>query len=1125
MIRRLLSALLTLFILASCAIRPPAQTAPSADAEQDVRTPALAGHIGVPATYHVQLTNLLDDFARGATVSLIEVASGETRGTSLADANGKFYISFGRKFAPVRAQSGDRSVAYYLEAVKGVKGPNSAPNQAGADAIRLRTLVWFDFAKSGWVSLSSREPAPISISLSTTAVAFFVNQKVVNAEAVNAEAYIGAVDATLGAPPADYTPIGELTAAIYGNLLAQIASAIATDQDPIQALILTSGGQTVNTSTDFEVNTLTPSSGAVEAAVTIGGKNFDPNLVTVDFTGAQAAVDYAGSSATALKVTVPPGARTGLIKVTMNGKTKYSTPFVVTTGDGHRISFTDSGGVTSLYAVSNTLGSLLRIAPDGSTTTLSTALSAPRAVLVNPEGATAPPFKLYVADAGTGKIVQATDTGSIASAGWLSVTDPSALVVGPDGDLYVAETSAGTIRRARVNWTTGAVTTPSVASYAGFSGPVALAFDYKGNLYVVENAAGRVRRFLPGAGDTGTITPSTLDWVFLADPDGVAIDTAGNAFVTSSSNNVVIRVDRFRNRSAFLTLSAPGAIARDAAGSLYVVDQARSLIRRLSLAGDQKIVAYGLAAPRGVAVDTDGNVFVALQDSGAVLKLGSDGKTTAPLLSGIAAPYGLTFRNGKIYVAHTDTQNVTEVTLAGAARSVIPAGLHSPGGVEVSDDGATYYAGRLNLGDSWWLVVPTGGGPFENSGIDVVSSAGAISQRYPLIHGTNDWNGFGQALVRISASQFAIADRGMRKVLLMSDWSAGANYAQKIQDVTPSFSGSRVFPAEIYDLVYDGTRYLYVACGDKNVYRLDTTNFGAAPGTIGTFSGTPHGMTMLGGTLYVVDRSARVVRRVPAPATSTAPDSWTADLAAAGAGDPLGVTQTGGNLYVSDLGTGKIWKVAPGGPTVTAYVTLNGGASRLHAWSDGRLLVRAGDGVYYNVSTGTPPVASQYTSTIGCTGCSINEFFIDAADNVYWSQPLQHQTHRAMGILNSRELARDGNWLYVAATHGVVGFDLAGADELSINNVGRAMGLAVKAADRELYVLNADGVVYSVAYATRAVTNRGTLPSSTGWGLDFDASRNHLYAAAPGNGLVYRIEPGNGWAITPLKVGLHGPMF
>lgn len=1140
MLRRLISILVGCLLIAGC-LKPMTTpgTAPTG-ATMAQGTAPLQGEIGTMRGYHVQLTDLLTEFAQGASVSLIEVSTGNTMGTSIANASGSFVINFGRNFTAAKAApTNTRSVAYYLEAIKGLAGQNDAPNQAGADTMRLRTLVWYDFNAHGWISLTNQTPASLRISLSTTAAAFYINQQLVNGQSVSAEAYIGSIDPDLSASaPADYMGAGTgvlaatgtrtLTAAVYGSLLAAVSTAVSNDQDPIHALVLDPTGKVVNTQTTFTVTGFNPWSGPIGTAVTISGNKFKPDRMTAAFVGADATINVGASSATSLSLTVPPGARSGLIRLTLDGINTYTTSFTVTTDDGHRATFTDTSGNVTLYSVSNSLGTLVRINPDGSTRTLNTGLSSPRSVLVNPEGAPSGNYSIYASNAGTNRIVRLDSLGAILDANFLAVTDPGALALGPDGDLYVAQPGSGQILRARVNWTTGTVTNPTVATYTGFTDPAGLAFDYSGNLYVVETAPGRVRRFKPQAGDAGamalpTLTPPhNLDaWAYLSDPQGIAIDTAGNCFVTSRTNNVVMRIDPVRNMSTFAPVTAANSIARDTAGNLYVGDQSRNLIRRITLGGDQRILAYGLAALRGVAVDDAGNIYTALQRSGAILKLSADGVTTSPLISGIAAPYGLTHRSSKLYVAHTDAHNATEVTLGGAARSVISSGLHSPGGIEV--DGSTYYAGRLNLDDSWWYPVPTGGTPYDNSGVDIVSG-GTLTWRRPFVGESADWNGLGQAIWKVDANTHVISDRSQRKIYKLTAIGGQAG-SQSILDITPSFGGSKVFPDDIYDMVFDGT-YLYVSCADKNVYRVTYSN--SAYAAISGVAGTPYGMTLMGGALYVVDRTNKRLYRISTPASAATVDGgW--NPGAFGAG-PMSVTNTGGNLFVSDYEGKQIWKVNAAG-TPTLYIDdLKGGPSRVHTFNDGSLLTRVADGVYYTITTAVPAKAVQYLSTIGCTGCDRIEYFIDGANNVSWSMPHQIVVADAAGLRDSRELALDvsvpsDKWLYVAGTHGVYGMNLSTGEDLSVTGMDTPYGLAVNPSDRSLFVLNSGGTLYTLDFATRTVTNRTTLPSS-GWGLDYHAGSNKLYAACSGNDFLYRIDPAN-WGAGPtvMKMGLHAPMF
>ncbi|HEY9854146.1 MAG TPA: hypothetical protein V6D05_00325, partial [Stenomitos sp.] len=633
------------------------------------------------------------------------------------------------------------------------------------------------------------------------------------------------------------------------------------------------------------------------------------------------------------------------------------------------------------------------------------------------------------------------------------------------------------------------------------------------------------------AGDTGTIPLTPLaapynldDWAFLNDPQGVAIDTAGNCFITSQTNNVIYRVDTVRHMVAFTTMASPKSVARDSAGNLYVCDKSRAAIRRITLAGDQRTYAYGLASLTGVAADDSSNLYVGLSGSGAVLKLSSDGVTTSPLLSGIAPPYGLTYRNGKILIAHTDTNSVTEVTLStGAARSAVTAGLKYPAGAEVSDDGSTYYVGRLNLWDSYWDA-PDASDPWTNSGVDFITN-GTRTQYRTAIHGTRAYE-HGQTLWRMDANNFLLADRDRRTLHLFTA-IGGQTYSQSLKNVTPPFGGSRVFPGAVYDLVYDGARYAYAACGDKNVYRIDTQNFAAEAVAITGLTGTPYGLTYTGGALYVVDRTNKQVRRISAPSTATTVDDAGTWVAAAGTG-PMGLTNFGGSLYVSDYDGYQILKIDPAAPgSPQTYINgLAGKPSRLRNYNDGRLLVRCSDGYIYTISTATPPVASQYSGT------GNPEFYLDGSNNLFYAWiPYTHQIAYAFGILNTRELARDGtdptgNWLYVGTSNGVFGINLtSGVDELSFGNIGTAYGVAVSPTSHLLYALNSSGRIYEINKSTGLVTNPVNLPAA-GWGLEYDATSAKLYAVCKGNSIVYRVDPAN-WAggASPIKMGLHNPEF
>jgi|GEM_PF-1657929 sugar lactone lactonase YvrE len=1160
MINRLLVVFLTTLLLVGCPWRPLAGSNPPPLGHAASVVP-VRGQIGTLPGYHVQLTNLLTDFAAGSAVSLIDVTSGVSVASALADASGSFQLNLLNTFTPTKpSQTATQSVAYFLDAAKGIKGSNPTFNQAGAPVMRLRTLIWYDFTRSAWFSLSNRIAGPITISPSTTAVAFYINQQRLFNQPVVPEAFVGCINPALsGSAPADYTASGNLTPATYGTLFSQISTAISNDQDPIRSLVLGQDGSVVNTQTSFSVSSMAPTSGGVGTTVTISGLNFNPASMQVAFVGATATINQAASSTSSLVVTVPPGARSGLIRVTLNGVNVYTTSFTVTTQDGHSTSFLDPSGNLSFYAVSNDFGSLVRANPDGSTTTLSTSLTAPRALLVNPEATTSPSYRIYVADAGTNQIVQLNQAGTVLSASFIACTapnaNPSGMAIDPSGDLYIAETNLNVILRARVNWSTGTVTNANVATYTGLSGPTALAFDYNGYLYAVEPGQGKVQRFQPQAGDSGAIAVTSsapynqLDWAYLNDPEGIAIDTAGNCYVSSQANNAVFKVDPSRNMSAFASANAPRAVSRDILGNLYVADMGANLIRRITMSGDQRILAYGYASMRGLAVDGTSNLYVAMNDVGAVLKLSSDGVTTAPFLAGIAPPSGLTIRNGNLLIAHNDTGTsypccggntgaaIDQVTLSsGAARTAISSGLFWPGCAELSDDGSTYYVGRIygtygSWTDSmWWYNC------WDNSGINIVNPGASTNTiRRPLapeFWADGNWNTLSLSMVPLGSGQVLYGDRLHRKLVLSTTLN-GTTSSVQWQDVTPNFGGSNVFPNDIYAVVYDGARYAYVSCGNGTIYRIDTTSYGAAPGAIGGFgTGYPAGIAMSGGVLYAADPVNVRVDRVLSPSTATSIDASfdqlsTSNPTSTSALNLMGLVSYGGKLYLADYNNNRIIQVNPSGWVNTPYVSLNGGPTRVDAYTDGRLLVRCSDAMIYSVSTGSTPVPSIVANQVGCRGCSMYDWYLDASNTIHWGSPFSCSEDGNQNLMHTHQVVRDGshpsgNMLWMGATSALYAMNLSNGNDIDLNGMGNVMGVAVNPTTHVAYAGNSGGTVYTVDTGFN-ITNRLTLPSSI-WGMAYDSGASKLYAVGNGNKTIYRVDP-IAWTYAPIKVGLHAPMF
>jgi len=247
-----------------------------------------------------------------------------------------------------------------------------------------------------------------------------------------------------------------------------------------------------------------------------------------------------------------------------------------------------------------------------------------------------------------------------------ALNSPDAVAVDSTGNLFIADTSNGRIRR--VSAATGVITTVAGSGWSGFSGdggpatmarfniPRGVAVDGSGNVFIADMANHRVRRVdgvtniittVAGngtygfSGDGGPATDATLYY-----PVSVAVDGSGNFFVADSSNN---RIRRVNSSTAVITtvagngtsgfagdggpaangvLHVPSGAALDSSSNLFIADAANNSIRRVdattgvitSLAGNGNLGFSGdggpaasalLSFPHAVATDGSGNVFIA----------------------------------------------------------------------------------------------------------------------------------------------------------------------------------------------------------------------------------------------------------------------------------------------------------------------------------------------------------------------------------------------------------------------------------------------------------------------------------------------------------------------------------
>jgi hypothetical protein len=180
--------------------------------------------------------------------------------------------------------------------------------------------------------------------------------------------------------------------------------------------------------------------------------------------------------------------------------------------------------------------------------------------------------------------------------------EPRALAFDADGNLFVANYSAGTVSEFAPG------STKPTATLSGVSHPVALVFDASGNLFVAGRFGKTVSEFAPGS------TKPTATLTGLDSPRSLAFDGKGDLFV---ANYLAGTVSKFAPGSttptATLTgLDNPVALAFDASGNLFIANRAANTVSEFAPGSTTPTATLtGLDNPDALAFDASGNLFVA----------------------------------------------------------------------------------------------------------------------------------------------------------------------------------------------------------------------------------------------------------------------------------------------------------------------------------------------------------------------------------------------------------------------------------------------------------------------------------------------------------------------------------
>jgi sugar lactone lactonase YvrE len=497
------------------------------------------------------------------------------------------------------------------------------------------------------------------------------------------------------------------------------------------------------------------------------------------------------------------------------------------------------------------------------------------------------------------------------------------------GNLFVADAGNNSIRR--IVAATGAVTTlaglagtpgytDGIGAAARFTNPTALAYDGGGNLFVADTSANTIRKVdlatgtvttvaglpavddgvspypQPGAGSADGIGRSAGFWM----PAGITSDGAGNLFVADQFNCTIRSIAIATGLVTTLVGSAqmctasdgvgpaahfamPSGVVTDHAGNLYVSDLFGYGIKKVVIATREVSTVAGSTGdcgstdgigeaarfyfPAGLAGDGDGNLFVADRVNRAIRKLDLATRTVtlfagSPELAGGArdgiataarftGPQGMAADGlGDVFVA--DFRTIRKIvlatgqvtTLAGAAEDGTADGIGAQARfanpIALASDGA----GALFVVDQ---------GNFNIRRVD--TATGAVTTFAGVTRAGGSADGIGTKALFFNSSGITsdgsgnlyVADTGnhtIRKLVIATAQVTTLAGAATVAGSVDGQGGSARF-ASPTGIVCDGQGHLFVGDVDNRTIR----KVDIASGAVTTVAGTAHQMGVVLGPL------------------------------------------------------------------------------------------------------------------------------------------------------------------------------------------------------------------------------------------------------------------------------------